>query len=129
MDPIGAEPVDEAVRAQHGEHARLDAREPQRPAAALDELEDRRELLGALRVDEVDALEVEDHGARRRPVLRQRTDAVLERLARREEQAAVEPQHDDAGERLVAGVLVEVAEHLRAAARARAAASEACVAT
>ena len=35
VDPIGAEPVDEAVRAQHGEHARLDAREPQRRPAAL----------------------------------------------------------------------------------------------
>ena len=33
--------------------------------------------------------------------------------ARREEEAAVEPEHDDAGERLVARVLVEVAEHLR----------------
>ena len=44
----------------------FDAREAQRRVAARDELVDGGELLGALRVDEVDALEVEDDAAQRR---------------------------------------------------------------
>ena len=44
MDPLGAEAIDEAIRQQHGEHARLDPSEPQCGVVAFDQLEDRREL-------------------------------------------------------------------------------------
>jgi hypothetical protein len=53
VNVIAAEPLDEAVRAQHDEHVGLHAREPQRSAVAFHELVDRGELLRALRVDEV----------------------------------------------------------------------------
>ena len=39
---------------------------------------------------------------------------LVQRVGGGEEQPAVEPQHDDAGERLVVGVLVELAEEPRA---------------
>ena len=41
-------------------------------------------------------------------------NAVIERLGGREEHAAVDSQHDDARERLVVGVLIEITEHLGA---------------
>ena len=48
VDPISAESIHESIRAKHGEHARLDPRKPQRRAVALEEIEDRLELLGPL---------------------------------------------------------------------------------
>ena len=45
-------------------------------------------------------------------VLGERADAVLERFGGGEEEAAVEAQDHDAGERLIGGVLDEVAEDL-----------------
>jgi hypothetical protein len=48
VDAICAEPVDEAVSAEDGEHVRLHARETQRCTVALQQLVDRGQLLGAL---------------------------------------------------------------------------------
>ena len=75
------------------------------------------ELRGALGVDEVDALEVEDERSRLAVRVGERADAILERFRGGEEQPAVEAQDGDAGERLVVGVLVEVAEDLVPASR------------
>ena len=74
---------------------------------------DLRQLRGALGVDEVDLLEIEHERVCLPIVLGEFTDALLERLARGEKQTAIRTQHRDARERLVFGVLLEVAEHLR----------------
>ena len=87
--------------------------QPQRDAVGLGELVDLGQLGRALGVDEVDALEIEHERAGAIAVLGQRADAILERLGGGEEEAAVEAQDGDAGERLVTRVLVEVAEDLR----------------
>ena len=81
-------------------------------AVGFGELVDLPDLRRALGVDEVDALEIEHERAARSAVLGQRADAILERFGGGEEEAAVEAQDHDARERLVGGVLVEVAEHL-----------------
>ena len=69
----------------------------------------------ALGVDEVDALEIEYERAAVGVLFngKKLTNALLERLGSCEEQAAVHAQDGDAGERLVGGVLVEVAEDLQ----------------
>ena len=83
--------------------------------SACGDLVELGQLRRALGVDEVDALEVEHERVQPRlAVPDDRADAVVERLGGGEEQAAVETQHGDPRERLVAGVLVELAEHLGA---------------
>ena len=114
VDVVGADSLDEPVRLEHRAHLRLHAREAQleaRPtrASSVELVQLRR----ALRVDEVDALEVEHERTQLVPSLGELADAVLERLGGGEEEAAVEPQDVDAREGLVVGVLGEVAEHLR----------------
>ena len=92
----------------------LDPGQAKRDAVRPGDLGELGELRRALRVDEVDALEVEDERAWSGGTLLadDRADAIVERLGGREEQAAVEAQHGDPRERLVAGVLVELAERL-----------------
>ena len=126
VDVIGADPVDDSIGLKHRQDVGLDACEAEADVVGLEELVDLRELRHALGVDEVDALEVEHQ--RPHAFVDEIADAVLERLRRREEQASVEPQHDDPLERLVIRVLVDVAEHLGSGSRPRSG-IEGCVAT
>ena len=121
--PIG---VDDAVGREHREDLRLDAGEAQRDAVGLRELRGARASFAAPWESMKLTPSRSSTSACERPaVLGQPADAVLERLGGGEEEAAVEAQDGDARERLVVGVLVEVAEHLRCPARGRAAASAA----
>ena len=94
------------------------AGEAQRDPVGSRELVDLGQLRRALRVDEVHRLEVEDERAQRwLGRVHELADPVVERLRGGEEEPAVEPQHGDARERLVARVLVELAEDLRPGSR------------
>ena len=110
VDVVGADQVDDSVGVKHRQDVGLDAGEAEADVVHLEELVDLRQLRHALGVDEVDALEVEHE--RPHAFVDEVADPVLERFRRGEEQAAVEPQHDDALERLVVRVLADVAKHL-----------------
>src|SRR5690348_8752037 len=60
VNMVRTDEVDEPVGAQHLHNAGLDAREPQRHTVGPGELVEILELRRALRVDEVDSLEIED---------------------------------------------------------------------
>ena len=73
------------------------------------------ELRRPLRIDEIDAFQVEhDRVHLGLVLLDHRPQAPVERLGGGEEEPAVEPNDADPGERLVSGVLVQLAEHLGA---------------
>ena len=60
MEALGADPVDDAVSLEHRHHVWLHPGEAQRRPLRSDQLVDLCELLGTLRIDERDRLEVED---------------------------------------------------------------------
>ena len=104
----------DAVALEHLTDGRLYPGEPQGYARLLGELEDLAHLRGPLGVDEVDSLAVKhdpgDAGCRQCDL----PDPVLQGVGGGEEQAAVQPQDDDPGELLVAGMLVQLPEGLSA---------------
>ena len=110
MDVLRADQFDEPVCLKHCEHVGLDACKAERHVVGAQELVDLGQLGRALRVDEVDALEVEDE--RSSVLVLDAADPVLERFCRGEEQAAVETEDNDACLGLVSRILPNVAEDL-----------------
>ena len=79
---------------------------------SLGEVHDLRHLRRALGVDEVDPLAVEHDAGELRRRLDHLAQAVLQGVRGGEEEAAVEPDHGDAGKHFVAGVPVGFTEDL-----------------
>ena len=93
----------------------LTSGQSERDAVRLRDLVELGELRCSLRVDEIDAFEVDDERMQSRlAVPDDRADAIVERLSGGEEEAAVEAQRGDALKGLVTGILVELAERLAA---------------
>ena len=82
VDAVCAEALQDPVVLQDLSHDGLHAREVQPDAGALGEVEDLPEHRRALRVDEVDALQVQDHGAQRRIGVRPRARGRAPRAPR-----------------------------------------------
>ena len=81
MDSVSAEALEDAVSFEYCGDGRFEAGEVQLDAVTLREVEDLRELRGALGVDEVGALQVQHHRAQGRVGMeRELTDAFLERV-------------------------------------------------
>ena len=99
VDPVLPDPVDQAVRRQHGGHLRLHAGQAQVHRTRGRQLVELAQLRRPLRVDEVHALEVEHEGAQARVAVDDRADALVQRLGRREEEAAVDADHRDTRDR------------------------------
>ena len=110
VDVVGADQVGYPVRLEHGAHPRLDPGDAEIDTVRFEESVDLRQLRRALRVDEVDALEVEHECPR--AAADEAPDPVLERLGSGEEQPAVDAQHRDALVGLIVGILLDVAEYL-----------------
>ena len=114
VDAVFAQALQHTVLPEHARHGGLHAGEAQLDTGALGEVEDLGQLRRALGVDEVDALQVKhDGGQGRVGVQRELTDALLERFGGGEEQTTVQSHDRVTGERLVVGILAQVAEHLR----------------
>jgi hypothetical protein len=75
VDVVGPDPLDDPVGLQHRAHLRLDAREVQGDAVGRGQVVELADPRRPLRVDEVDAPEIQHQGAAL--VGRQRADAFL----------------------------------------------------
>ena len=115
VDAVGSKSCHQPVGVEDVKNLRLDPRQSERDAVRLRDLVELGQLRCSLRVDEIDAFEVEDERMQRRlTVPDDRADAIVERLGGGEEETAVEAQHGGAREGLVTRILVELAERLAA---------------
>ena len=111
MHVVGADQLDHALALEHLPHDRLHACEAHGDPVGSRQLGDLGQLRRPLRVDEADRLEVEhDRVNRWLGRVHDLPDPVVERVRGGEEEPAVMPEHRDPRERLVARVIVELAE-------------------
>lgn len=93
VDPVGAECRHKPVGVEDVQNLRLDAGEAERDPVGLGDLVELRQFCAALRVDEVDAFEVENERVQSRlAVPDECADTVVERLGCGKEETAVEAQ-------------------------------------